>query len=206
MENLISKKFKERVFDVIISVVLLIFLLPIISIIGVLIKLSSKGPIFFKQKRVTQYGREFYIFKFRTMIIGSESKGQLTCKNDSRVTKVGKFLRKYRLDEIPQLINVLIGDMTFVGPRPEVPKYVNAYTDEMKKTLQVKAGITSMASIMFRDEDKYLENVDDVDSVYINEILPIKMKYNLEYLEHRSIFLDIKIMVLTFLKVFKIMR
>ena len=140
------------------------------------------------------------------MRMGSESEGQLTCKNDSRVTRIGKFLRKYRLDEIPQLINVLIGDMTFVGPRPEVPKYVNAYTDEMKKTLQVKAGITSMASIMFRDEDKYLENAEDADSVYINEILPIKMKYNLEYLEHRSIFLDIKIIILTFLKVFKIMR
>ena len=194
------------ILNFLLSLILLIFFSPLIFIIGVMIKLSSKGPIFFKQKRVTQYGREFYIFKFRTMRVGSELAGQLTCKNDSRITKVGKFLRKYRLDEIPQLINVLIGDMTFVGPRPEVPKYVNAYTDEMKKTLQVKAGITSMASIMFRDEDKYLENADDVDFVYINEILPIKMKYNLEYLEHRSIFLDIKIMILTFLKVFKIMR
>jgi len=192
--------------NLLLSLIFLIILSPLMIIIGVMIKLSSKGPIFFKQKRITQYGREFYIFKFRTMRMGSESEGQLTCKNDTRVTKIGKFLRKYRLDEIPQLINVLIGDMTFVGPRPEVPKYVNAYTDEMKKTLQVKAGITSMASIMFRDEDKYLENAEDADSVYINEILPIKMKYNLEYLEHRSVFLDIKIIILTFLKVFKIMR
>ena len=200
------KKIVISLLNLLLSLILLIIFSPLMIIIGVMIKLSSKGPVFFKQKRVTQYGREFYIFKFRTMRMGSESEGQLTCKNDTRVKKIGKFLRKYRLDEIPQLINVLIGDMTFVGPRPEVPKYVNAYTDEMKKTLQVKAGITSMASIMFRDEDKYLENAEDADSVYINEILPIKMKYNLEYLEHRSIFLDIKIIILTFLKVFKIMR
>lgn len=189
-----------------ITIIITILLFPLMLIIGILIKITSKGPIFFKQKRITQHGREFYIFKFRTMRDGSESEGQLTCKDDPRITKVGKFLRKYRLDELPQLINILLGDMTFIGPRPEVPKYVKEYTEDMKRTLQVKAGITSMASIMFRDEDKYLENVDDVDSVYINEILPIKMKYNLEYLENRSLFLDMKIILLTFLKVFKIMR
>lgn len=206
-KHIISKKnslILKRIFDILASVVLIIILLIPMIIISFAIKISSKGSILYKQKRITQYGKEFFILKFRTMQENSDKSGFLTCNNDIRITKIGKILRKFRLDEFPQLINVLIGDMTFVGTRPEVPKYVKKYTDEMLATLILPAGVTSISSINFRNEEKYLENSLDSDKIYLEKILPEKMKYNLEYLINFNFFLDIKIMFLTVLKVFKI--
>ena len=192
----------KRIFDIFVSFTLLICLLPLFMVIAILIKIDSRGPIFFRQERVTEYGRVFKIFKFRTMINNADKLGtQVTVENDSRITKTGNLLRKIRMDEIPQLINILIGDMSFVGTRPEVLKYVNSYSDEMKATLLMKAGVTSLASIKFKDEDKLLSSCDNVDEVYIDKILPQKMKYNLEYLENFNFFYDIKLMFKTFLAV-----
>ena len=206
---IISKKkslFLKRIFDILISLILILILLIPMVIISIVIKITSEGHILYKQKRVTQYGREFYIFKFRTMKENADKFGFLTCNNDQRITRIGKILRKFRFDEFPQLINILIGDMTFVGARPEVPKYVEKYTSEMLATLLLPAGLTSISSINFRNESEYLENSSDSDKIYLEKILPEKMKYNLEYLRNFSFFLDIKIMFLTFLKVFGILR
>ncbi len=182
----------KRFFDIIGSTLLLILLSPLFLILAIVIKADSKGPVFFRQTRVTQYGREFKIYKFRTMVNNAEKLGsQVTTRNDSRVTKVGHFLRKYRLDEISQLINVLIGDMTFVGTRPEVPKYVAAYTNEMMATLLLPAGVTSEASIEYKDEEKLLSSAGNVDEIYINKVLPLKMKYNFKYLSNFSLKSDI---------------
>ena len=173
-------------------------------IIAVWIKCDSKGKVFFRQRRVTTYGRVFYIFKFRTMVSNAEKLGtQVTVQNDSRVTKAGKFLRKCRLDELPQLFNVLKGDMSFVGTRPEVERYVDRYTDEMLATLLMPAGITSLASIKFKDEEKLLDGAENPDDVYVNEVLPQKMKFNLEYISKFNFFYDIKIMFMTFFAVLK---
>ena len=206
--NLLNKKkiylvFK-RIFDIVGSLLLLILLSPIFLIISIMIKIDSKGSIFYRQERITQYGRKFKIFKFRTMIVDADKKGSLvTTSKDNRITKVGNKIRNLRLDEIPQLINVLIGDMTFVGTRPEVEKYVLKYTDEMKATLLLKAGVTSRASINFRDEalimDKYLKQNMDIDDIYIKKILPEKMKYNLDYLKNCNLIEDIKICIKTVL-------
>lgn len=216
-ENLKSEKVKEyydilnskkislilkRIFDIIFSLILLIILSPFFLIISISIKIDSKGPVFFKQERVTQYGRIFKIFKFRTMIQDAEKKGSLvTIGEDPRITRVGKRIRKCRLDEIPQLINVLIGDMSFVGTRPEVKKYVDKYTDEMKATLLMKAGITSRASIEYKNEDeiitKYLNKGEKVDDIYINRVLPEKMKWNLEYIKKFNILEDLRVCVKT---------
>ncbi len=194
----------KRIFDVFVSGFLLLLLCPVFLILSILVKVDSKGPAFYKQERVTQYGNKFYIFKFRTMVVGADKKGSLvTVKQDQRITKVGKILRKYRLDEFPQLINILKGDMTFVGTRPEVPKYVNAYTEEMYATLLLPSGVTSNASIMYKDEDRLLSEADDVDCVYINQVLPEKMKYNLEELKSFSVVEEIKIMIRTVLAVIK---
>ena len=147
----------KRIFDVIMSIVLLIILSPVFLIVSLFIKIDSKGTVFYRQERVTQYGKRFKIFKFRTMVVNADKIGSfVTINNDSRVTKIGKKLRKYRLDEIPQLLNILTGNMTFVGTRPEVPKYVAYYTDEMKATLLLPAGVTSKASIEYKDEEKIL--------------------------------------------------
>ncbi len=207
---LCSKKitlFIKRLLDIIISIILLIILFPFFLIIGIAIKIDSKGSIFYRQERVTQYGRTFKIFKFRTMITNADKIGTLvTTKNDNRITKVGNVIRKCRIDELPQLINILIGDMTFVGTRPEVKKYVNEYTDEMKATLLMPAGVTSYASIKFKDEDeiinKYVELNENVDDIYINRVLPEKMKYNLEYIENFGIFQDAIICIQTIKAVF----
>ena len=162
------------------------------------IKLDSKGGVFFRQVRVTKYGKEFRIFKFRTMVNNAPSLGSaVTVKNDARITRVGHFIRKCRLDEIPQLLNVLTGDMTFVGTRPEVKKYVDAYSNEMMATLLMPAGITSIASIKFKDEEKLLDGASDVDKTYIDVVLPQKMKYNLEYIKDFSFIKDIIICVNT---------
>ena len=171
----------KRVFDVVVSAIMLIVLFPVFIVLAVAIKLDSPGPVFYKQERVTQYGRKFRIYKFRTMCDNADKMGsQVTVSNDSRITKVGAKIRDYRLDEIGQLINVFKGDMSFVGTRPEVVKYVKGYTPEMLATLLLPAGITSEAAIRYKDEYKLLNVADDVDKVYIEQVLPGKMKWNLE--------------------------
>lgn len=193
----------KRLFDIVASFVLLIILSPFMLIIALLIKADSHGPVFFRQERVTQYGRTFRIFKFRTMVDGADRKGSLvTVGNDSRITRMGQLLRKIRLDELPQLINVLTGDMTFVGTRPEVRKYVEAYTDEMNATLLLPAGITSRASIRYKDEDELLDGADDVDKVYTQEVLPGKMAYNLESIKGFSCISELATMFETVAAVF----
>lgn len=207
-----SKKitlFLKRLFDIIFSTILLIVLSPILIILAIAIKIDSKGPIFYRQERITQYGKIFKIFKFRTMIFNADKIGALvTTKNDSRITRVGNIIRKCRLDEIPQLINILVGDMTFVGTRPEVKKYVERYTDEMKATLLMPAGVTSIASIKYKNEDeiigKYIEQGEDIDDIYVNRVLPEKMKYNVDYVKKFTIFQDIIICVQTVNEVLKI--
>ena len=188
----------KRIFDVVMSLILLILLSPVFLIVSIWIKLDSEGPVFFRQERVTTYGKRFRIFKFRTMCNNAEKKGSLvTVGNDARITKVGEKIRHCRLDEIPQLLNVLSGDMTFVGTRPEVVKYVNAYTDEMYATLLLPAGITSIASIQYKDEDEILSVASDPDEAYIHEVLPDKMKYNLQSIRDFSFWNEIKTMANT---------
>ena len=194
----------KRIFDIVMSLLLLMILSPVFLVVSIWIKLDSKGPVFFRQVRVTTYGKQFLIFKFRTMCENAEKKGSLvTVGNDSRITKVGEKIRHCRLDEIPQLLNVLAGDMTFVGTRPEVVKYVNAYSDEMYVTLLLPAGITSRASVCYKDEGEMLEHVEDVDYAYIHEVLPEKMSYNLEDLRKYSLWRDFMTMFMT---VFAVLR
>ena len=182
--------FIKRLFDIIAGVLTLLVLSPVFLIISIVIKMDSKGPVMFRQVRVTQYEKRFRIFKFRTMVIDAENMGaQVTTKNDSRVTKVGWYLRKFRLDEIPQLFNVIAGDMSFVGTRPEVAKYVEHYTDEMMATLLLPAGVTSEASIQYKNEDQLLAGADNADEIYVDIVLPEKMKYNLRSIE-KFCFLD----------------
>ncbi len=192
----------KRVFDLSISLMILVILLPIALIICILIKRDSRGAVLFTQQRVTQYGKKFRIFKFRTMVSNADVIGNLlTTKDDVRVTKVGHFLRKYRLDEIPQIINIILGDMTFVGTRPEVEKYVQFYTDEMKATLLLPAGLTSEASIQYVDEEGLLSNAENVDKTYVDVVLPKKMQYNLKEVEKFSFLSEIKIIIKTALVV-----
>ena len=193
----------KRIFDIILSLFGLIILLPFMLIIAIFIKLDSKGPVFFKQLRVTKNGREFKIFKYRTMRVGSDKYSQITVGKDGRITKIGSFLRKYKLDEIPQLINVLIGDMSLVGPRPEVPKYVALYTDEQKEILKVRAGITDYASIEFSDENDLLALEEEPEKAYIEKIMPKKIELNKKYLSETSVLTDIKIILLTIKKILK---
>ena len=193
----------KRIFYIILSLFGLIILLPFMLIIAVFIKFDSKGPIFFRQVRVTKGGKEFKIFKYRTMKVGSDKYSQITVGKDGRITKIGSFLRKYKLDEIPQLINVFIGDMSLVGPRPEVPKYVALYTDEQKEILKVRAGITDYASIEFSDENNLLALEEDSEKAYIEKIMPKKIELNKKYLSEISILADIKIILLTIKKILK---
>lgn len=188
----------KRIFDVLVSAVMLVVLSPVFLILAIAIKLDSPGPVFYRQVRVTQYAREFRIFKFRTMVQNADRIGaQVTVGNDARITRVGKMIRKYRLDEICQLIDVLRGTMTFVGTRPEVPKYVAAYTPEMMATLLLPAGVTSEASIRYKDEARLLEQAEDVDKAYVQQVLPGKMQYNLRALRGFSFTGDIKTMFRT---------
>ncbi len=210
-ENIQKKKvslFLKLFFDRVLALLMLIPLSPIILGIAIWIKLDSEGPIFYRQERITTYGRTFKIFKFRTMVKDADKMGAaVTQQNDPRISKVGHKLRKVRLDELPQLINVLIGDMSFVGVRPEVAKYVDRYTDEMNATLLLPAGITSPASIEYKDEDEVIEKYKgsgrSIDDIYVEEILPDKMKYNLKYIKEFSVINDIKIMIRTALAVIK---
>ena len=188
----------KRIFDIIASLLMIVILSPLLLILSIIIKLDSQGPVFFRQTRITKYGREFRIFKFRTMVNNAEKLGtQVTVGNDSRITKVGSFIRNCRLDEIPQLFNILLGDMSFVGTRPEVPKYVEQYSAEMMATLLLPAGVTSQASIRYKDEAELLENAADADETYVNEILPEKMKYNLHDIENFSMSTELKTMFQT---------
>ena len=193
----------KRIFDITLSLFGLIILLPFMLIIAILIKIDSKGSVFFKQIRVTKNGKEFKIFKYRTMRVGSDKYSQITVGKDGRITKIGSFLRKYKLDEIPQLINVLIGDMSLVGPRPEVPKYVAFYTDEQKEILKVRAGITDYASIEFSDENDLLALEEEPEKAYIEKIMPKKIELNKKYLSETSVLTDIKIILLTIKKILK---
>ena len=188
----------KRIIDICLSVIALIVLLLPMVIMAIIIKVDSKGPVFFTQKRVTQYGRTFNIIKFRTMIYSPQTQGTaVTVNEDPRVTKVGKVLRKYRLDELPQFINVCMGDMTIVGTRPEVPEYVDCYTHVMYATLLLPAGITSKASIEFKDESRLMEDKDNPQDIYINEILPQKMEYNLEAIKKTSFIEELRILLQT---------
>lgn len=207
--DILSKKrlqlLLKRLFDILMSLILLIILFPILLIISIIIKIDSKGPIFYRQIRITKYGREFKIFKFRTMVVDADKKGSLvTLNDDQRITKIGKKIRKIRLDELPQLFNILLGDMSFVGTRPEVKKYVDFYNEEMLATLLLPAGVTSKASIEYKDEDEIISKYskkENIDDIYIKRILPEKMKYNLEYLKNFNILLDLKLCINTVLKV-----
>lgn len=200
--------FLKILFDKIVSILLLILLSPVFLVLGILIKLEDGGPVFYRQERVTTNGKIFKIFKFRTMVMNADKLGSLvTTQNDARITNIGAKIRDYRLDEIPQLLNVLVGDMSFVGTRPEVRKYVEAYTNEMKTTLLLPAGVTSLSSIRFKDEDAIIERFtsqgESVDDVYIHRILPEKMQPNIDYVHSFSFLSDMKIMLLTVISVIK---
>lgn len=187
-----------RFFDILVSFIMLVLLSPFFLILSLAIVIDSRGPVFYRQERVTQYGKHFRIFKFRTMVKDADKKGTLvTVGHDARITRVGKFIRKLRLDEVSQLIDVFRGTMSFVGTRPEVPKYVDQYKTEYLATLLLPAGVTSLGAIMFKDEDALLEGKEDTDKVYVEEVLPLKMKYNLKELKKVGLFHNIKIMFMT---------
>lgn len=192
----------KRLFDIVASAGMLLILSPVFLVLAIAIKVDSPGPVFYRQVRVTQYGRQFRIFKFRTMVSNADQIGaQVTVSGDSRITRVGRVIRNCRLDEIGQLLNVLGGSMTFVGTRPEVPKYVEAYTNEMWATLLLPAGVTSQASIRYKDESALLDAAENVDEVYTNNVLPAKMQYNLYAIRNFSFFQELKTMVETVLAV-----
>ena len=198
----------KRGFDLMISLIMIVILSPILAVLAVVIKVDSKGPVFYRQERVTTGNRTFRIFKFRTMVQNADKIGSLvTVGNDSRITRVGSKIRKCRLDELPQLINIVKGEMSFVGTRPEVRKYVDCYTDEMMATLLLPAGVTSLASIKYKDEDEIMEEHtargESPDNAYVKYVLPEKMKYNLEYLKTFSFIGDIKLMFKTVFSVLK---
>ena len=188
----------KRLFDIVVSLIMLLILSPVFLVLAIAIKLDTEGPVFYRQVRVTQYGKEFRIFKFRTMVNNADKIGsQVTVGGDSRITRVGKVIRECRLDEIGQLLNILGGSMTFVGTRPEVPKYVEKYTPEMWATLLLPAGVTSEASIRYKDEAALLDAAEDVDATYVQDVLPGKMKYNLNSIQEYGFFKDIKTMFQT---------
>lgn len=198
--NIVNRIIK-RLFDVLASGIGIIILSPVLLIIALRIKTGSDGPVFFKQVRVGKDGKEFEILKFRTMVVNAEKLGrQITVGADSRITKVGGFLRKYKLDELPQLFNVFKGDMSLVGPRPEVPRYVKMYTEEQRKVLSVKPGITDLASIRYRDENELLGKAENPDEFYINTIMPDKLALNMEYIKKSNVFYDIYIIIETIIK------
>ena len=206
--DILSKKKRsiilKRITDIVLAIFLIIVLALPMLLIAFIIKISAtKGPVFYKQVRVTQYGKEFKILKFRTMVVGSDQCGELLTKEgDERVTLIGRALRKYRLDELPQIFHVLTGKMSIVGTRPEVIKYVERYEPIYYATLLLPAGITSFASIKYKDEDKLLKEGDDVDEIYIKKILPDKMKYNLKYIQRFGFRRDLFLMFKTVKEVF----
>lgn len=191
----------KRIMDLCLALVIMLLLLIPMAVIAVIIKLTSEGPVLYKQERVTKYDKTFRIWKFRTMTVGADKAGALvTSDNDARITRIGKTLRRFRLDELPQIFHVLSGKMSFVGTRPEVRRYVDRYTPEMYATLLMPAGITSLASIRFKDEAEMIGDVsdpDEVDRIYVEEILPKKMAFNLEYLSRFGFRRDIRLMFST---------
>ena len=192
----------KRLFDLVIALILLLLLALPMGILALAIRLESKGPALYRQKRVTRYGREFSIHKFRTMVTGAERLGSaVTVENDPRITRIGRFLRHCRLDELPQLLDVLRGDMSFVGTRPEAVKYVERYEPVYYATLLMPAGITSEASIRFKDEEKLLRAGEDVDQIYLTRILPQKMEWNLESIRRFRFLREILTMIRTVLAV-----
>ena len=194
----------KRLFDIVLSSIFIICFGWIILALWIVVRMDSPGGAFFKQQRVTKDGKVFEILKFRTMVLDADKKGSgVTLENDPRITKAGKWLRKYRLDEIPQIFNILKGELSFVGVRPESVKYVKQYTPRMYATLLLPAGVTSLTSILYKDESKLLKNSENPDETYIGEILPNKMKYNLEYIEKFGFWYDIKIMFKTVIAVIK---
>ncbi len=199
-----KKKFTlvlKRVLDVLVSGLLLIVLSPLFIVTALSIKIDSRGPVFYRQVRVTQYGEQFRIFKFRSMVTDADKSLQLTVGNDSRVTRTGRFIRKLKIDELSQLIDVFRGKMTFVGTRPEVPRYVEKYTDEMMATLLLPAGITSLASVYYKDENQLLDEAENPERTYIEKVLPDKMYYNLRAIENFSLHEDAKVVIMTVLAV-----
>lgn len=193
-----------RFFDFVLSLVGLVILAPVFIVLAVWIKIDSVGPVFYKQIRVGQNGKDFGLFKFRSMVVDADKKGLITVGGrDPRITRSGYFIRKYKLDELPQLINVLVGDMSLVGPRPEVRKYVELYDDEQNKALSVKPGITDYASIEYMDENEILGKSTDPEKIYIEEIMPEKIKYNMKYIKNRSLIEYFKIIFLTVLKIIR---
>jgi lipopolysaccharide/colanic/teichoic acid biosynthesis glycosyltransferase len=189
---------KKRLFDILFSALGLIFLLPVFVVMAIWIKLDSKGPVFYTQTRVGKGNKDFKIFKFRSMRLGSDKFGLITVGGrDPRVTNSGYYIRKFKLDEFPQLINVFIGDMSLVGPRPEVRRYVDMYNEEQLRVLDVYPGITDLASIKYRNENELLEGAVDPEALYINDIMPAKLKINKEYIENRGFFKDVSVIFLT---------
>ncbi len=191
----------KRITDIIFSLIILIILLPFFFIIALFIVLDSHGGIFYKQVRVGKNGHEFLLFKFRTMYPNSEKQGLLTVGKDERITRMGKFLRKYKIDELPQFFNVLLGDMSLVGPRPEVPRYVKMYNEEQLKVLSVKPGITDYASLVYYDENKKLSEAENPEEYYITTVMPHKLQLSLQYIQQQSFFLDLSILFKTFLRI-----
>lgn len=191
----------KRILDILFSVVGLIILSPLLIYIAIRVKMDTTGNIFYKQKRVGKHGIEFYLYKFRTMRPFSDTTDLLTYGNDIRITGFGQFLRKYKLDELPQLANVILGDMSIVGPRPEVKRYVDMYTDEQKEILSVKPGITDMASIKFLDENNLLANQPEPEKYYIREVLPEKIRLNRVFITHPTVFNYFRIIFLTIKKI-----
>lgn len=189
----------KRLFDIAASGLGLLVLLPLFAVLAVWIKLDSRGPVFYRQTRVGRYNKDFRLFKFRSMRVGADKQGLITVGgHDPRITRSGYFIRKYKLDELPQLINVFIGDMSLVGPRPEVREYVDMYTPEQMHVLDVRPGITDMASIRYRNENELLETVEDPDKYYVDVIMQDKLRINLEYVAKHSFWFDIKLIFKTF--------
>jgi len=196
--------FAKRLFDIIFSFIILVVLSPVFVVVAAIVKLDSRGPVFFRQQRYTRDMRTFRIFKFRSMVADADKRGPLvTVSGDDRITKFGRFLRRTRMDEFPQLLNILAGSMSFVGARPEVEKYVERYDDDMLATFLMPAGVTSQASIEFKDEAKILDDARNADEIYMNDIVPKKMAINLLYIEQYSFLGDVRIMFSTIFSIGK---
>lgn len=192
------KLFWKRFFDIAVSLLGIVITSPILLVVSLLIKLTSKGPVFYKQERIGKGEKPFFILKFRTMVVNADQQGlKITVDGDKRITGVGEFLRKSKLDELPQLFNVLFGQMSLVGPRPEVKEYVDLYTEQQKKVLSVRPGITDYASVCFRNENEILAQAEDPQKEYIEHIMPLKLRYNQKYIEEMGVFTDLKLIFLT---------
>ena len=192
------KLFGKRFFDIVVSLLGILITSPILLVVSVLIKLTSKGPVFYKQERIGKGEKPFFILKFRTMVVNADQQGlKITVGGDKRITGVGKFLRKSKLDELPQLFNVFAGQMSLVGPRPEVAEYVSLYNEEQRKVLSVRPGITDYASVCFRNENEILAEAENPQKEYIEHIMPLKLRYNAKYIEEMSVWTDLKLIFLT---------